>query len=135
MIFKRAHRGALPGIIECLPECQARRYPERLGSEILKHEAQVNRSVRQRILAIIAAFAMVTVICGSSAHGFAAHAHDPDHCDWTMHFTGVAGSAPKPAILARPVLAAWVTPTRAEAIRYVPRRFRAHLARAPPGLG
>lgn len=58
--------------------------------------------LRHRILAIIAAFAMVTVICGFMAQGFAAHGHQPDHCDWSMHFTGVAGSAPKPAPIARP---------------------------------
>lgn len=99
------------------------------------HQARdpVSRSVRrQRILAIIVAFAMVTVICGFSAHGFAAHGHDPDHCDWTMHFTGVAGSAPKPASIARPVLASWVAPTRAKGGPHIPRRFRAQLARAPP---
>jgi hypothetical protein len=95
----------------------------------------MSRSVRQRFLAIIAAFAMVTVICGFTAHGFSTYASGTDHSDWAMHFTGVAGSAPKPAPIARPVLAAWVAPTRTKAIPLVPRRFRAHLARAPPDLG
>ncbi|MGA8095355.1 MAG: hypothetical protein WB823_13945, partial [Steroidobacteraceae bacterium] len=63
---------------------------------------------RQRILAIIAAVAMVTVICGFTAHGFSPHASGDDHADWAMHFTGVAGSAPKPAPIARPVPAAWL---------------------------
>jgi len=92
----------------------------------------VSRSVRQRILAIIAAFAMVTVICGFTAHGFAAHGHDPDHCDWTMHFTGVAGSAPEPAPVARPVLTAWLPVPIATTTPRVSRRLRAHLARGPP---
>ena len=92
----------------------------------------MSRSVRQRILAIIAAFAMVTVICGFTAHGFASHGHDPDHADWAMHFTGVAGSAPKPAPIARPVLAAWQPPPATPAAPRSPRRLRANLARGPP---
>lgn len=92
----------------------------------------MSRSVRQRLLAIIAAFAMVTAICGFTAHGFAAHSHDPDHCDWTMHFTGVAGSAPRPAPIARPVLAAWLPPAAPAAVPRSLRRLRANLARGPP---
>jgi hypothetical protein len=92
----------------------------------------VSRAVRQRLLAIIAAFAMVTVICGFTAHGFAAHGQDQDHCDWTMHFTGVAGSAPKPTPIARPVPAVWLPPAIATSVPRSPRRLRAHLARGPP---
>ena len=93
----------------------------------------VSRShLRHRVLAIIAAFAMVTVICGFTAHGFAAHGHEPDHCDWTMHFTGVAGSAPQPVALVKPVLATWLRPPVAVASPRGTRRLRAHLARAPP---
>jgi len=99
----------------------------------LSHQPEtVTRSVRQRLLAIIAAFAMVTVVCGFTAHGFAAHGHDPDHCDWTMHFTGVAGSAPKPAPIARPVRAAWLPRVAPAALPRSARRLRAHLARGPP---
>lgn len=74
---------------------------------------------------------MVTVICGFSAHGLSGHA-DRDHCDWSVHFTGVAGSAPKPAPLARPVLAAWLPPSTTTTTPRSARRLRAHLARAPP---
>ncbi len=93
----------------------------------------VSRShLRHRVLAIIAAFAMVTVICGFTAHGFAAHGHEPDHCDWTMHFTGVAGSAPKPVPIARPALAAWLLPATATPGPRSRRRLQAHLPRGPP---
>ncbi|MGA7540733.1 MAG: hypothetical protein WBW93_18395, partial [Steroidobacteraceae bacterium] len=76
---------------------------------------------RQRLLAIIAAFAMVTCICGFTAHGFASHGQDSDHCDWTMHFTGVAGAAPKPTPVARPVLAARLSPATPAAVPRSPR--------------
>jgi hypothetical protein len=87
---------------------------------------------RQRILAIIAAFAMVAVICGFTAQGFSQHASGADHADWAMHFTGVAGSAPKPAPIARPVLAARLSPATPAPVPRSRRRLRAHLARGPP---
>ncbi|MGH8201465.1 MAG: hypothetical protein ACREVO_14070 [Steroidobacteraceae bacterium] len=89
---------------------------------------------RHRILAIIAAFAMVTVICGFTAQGFSPHAAGADHCDWSMHFTGVAGAAPKPAPIARPVLAARLSPASPAPVPRSRRRPRAHLARGPPVL-
>jgi hypothetical protein len=93
----------------------------------------VSRSfLRRRVVAFIAAFAMVAVVSGFTAHGFAAHGHEPDHCDWAMHFTGVAGSAPKPAPIARPVLASRLPPSIAAEVPRSPRRLRAHLARGPP---
>jgi len=84
------------------------------------------------MLALIAAFAMVTVICGFSAHGFAGQGHDRDHCDWSMHFTGMAGCASKPAPIARPVLAAWLAPAATASVARSARRLRAHPARGPP---
>ncbi|MGH8269172.1 MAG: hypothetical protein ACRES1_03845, partial [Steroidobacteraceae bacterium] len=54
------------------------------------------------------------------------------HCDWTMHFTGVAGSAPQPVPVVKPVLAAWLMPPPAAAVPRSLRRLRAHLARGPP---
>ena len=75
---------------------------------------------------------MVTVICGFTAQGFSPHASGSDHCDWYMHFTGVAGSAPKPAPIARPVLAVRLPPSTPAAAPRSPRRLRTHLARGPP---
>jgi hypothetical protein len=91
-------------------------------------------SNRQRVLAIITAFAMITVICGFTARGFSAHASQSDHCDWSMHFTGVAGAAPVPVPATRPVRATWLRPSPIAAVPRRARRARAHLARAPPLL-
>ncbi|MGH8289659.1 MAG: hypothetical protein ACREV7_11620 [Steroidobacteraceae bacterium] len=92
----------------------------------------MSRSVRrQRLLAIIAACAMVTCICGFSAHGFANPGAHSD-ADWAMHFTGVAGSAPQPAPVAKPVLAGWLAPPSTRTAPRTGRRLRAYSARAPP---
>lgn len=93
----------------------------------------MSRSVRrQRLLAIIAAFAMVTVICGFTTHGFSADTSGSGHCDWTIHCTGLAGSAPHPVPVIKPVLAGWRLPPVAQAALRSARRVRAYLARAPP---
>jgi len=75
---------------------------------------------------------MVVCICGFTAHGFAAHGPDPDHCDWNMHFMGVAGAAPKPSPLARPVRPARLPAAIPASVPRSPPRLRAHLARGPP---
>lgn len=87
---------------------------------------------RNRLLALVAAIAMVVAICGYTGHDPAAGAAHSCHCDWTMHFTGVAGSAPHPVPVVKPVLAGWrLLPVATAAPRSI-RRLRAHLARAPP---
>jgi len=88
--------------------------------------------LHRRVIAFIAAFAMVAVISGFTAHGFAAHGHAPDHSDWAMHFTGVAGSAPRPTPIARPICAARLFPAPPTAAPRGLRRLRAHLPRGPP---
>jgi len=87
---------------------------------------------RNRLIALIAAVAMVVVISGYGAHALSAHPGHADHCDWSMHFTGVAGSAPPPVALVKPVLAGWVLPTVAAAAPRGARRLRAHPPRGPP---
>ncbi|MDE2447612.1 MAG: hypothetical protein KGO22_01485 [Gammaproteobacteria bacterium] len=87
---------------------------------------------RNRLIALVAAVAMVVVICGYGAHDPAAGAGQSCHCDWTMHFTGVAGSAPHPVPVVKAVLAGWRLPPVAAAAPRSLRRVRAHLARAPP---
>jgi hypothetical protein len=87
---------------------------------------------RNRLIALVAAVVMVVVLSGYGSHDLAGQPSHPCHCDWTMHFTGVAGSAPHPVAVVKPVLAAWrVAPVAAPAPRGE-RRLRAHLARAPP---
>jgi ABC-type enterobactin transport system permease subunit len=87
---------------------------------------------RNRLIALVAAAAMVVVICGHVSQDLGAHPAQSCHCDWTMHFTGVAGSAPHPVPVVKPVLAGWRLPAVALATLRGAHRLRAHLARAPP---
>ncbi|HEY7886977.1 MAG TPA: hypothetical protein VIC29_01960 [Steroidobacteraceae bacterium] len=87
---------------------------------------------RNRLIALAAAVAMVVVICGYASQPQADQPNQSCHCDWTMHFTGVAGSAPHPVAVVKPVLATWLRPPVAAAAVRGARRMRAHLARGPP---
>lgn len=87
---------------------------------------------RNRLIALVAAVAMVVVICGYSAQTQGDRPSQSCHCDWTLHFTGVAGSAPHPVALVKPVLATWLMPPVTAATPRGIRRLRAHLARGPP---
>lgn len=87
---------------------------------------------RNRLLAFFAAVAMIVVICGYGAHDLGDRPGQPCHCDWTMHFTGVAGSAPHPVAPARPVLAGWLRPVVSTPAPRSARRLSAHLPRGPP---
>lgn len=89
---------------------------------------------RNRLIALVAAAAMIVAICGYGSHDIGDGSSHSCHCDWTMHFTGVAGSAPHPVAIVKPVLAAWQRPTVAAAAVRSARRLRAHPARAPPFL-
>jgi hypothetical protein len=87
---------------------------------------------RNRLIALVAAVAMIVVMCGYIAHDPVSSAGHSCHCDWTTHFLGVAGSAPHPVPVVKPLLARWlVLPIGATTPRSI-RRLRAHLARAPP---
>jgi hypothetical protein len=87
---------------------------------------------RNRLIALVTAIAMVVVICGYTSQTQEDGPSQSTHCDWSMHFTGVAGSAPHPVVIVKPVLATWLRPPVAAAARRSVRRLRTHLARAPP---
>lgn len=88
---------------------------------------------RNRLIALLAAVAVVWGLCGYASHDLGGRpSQSCHHCDWTMHFTGVAGSAPHPVALARPLLAAWLMPLVSAAAPRSARKLRAHPPRGPP---
>jgi hypothetical protein len=87
---------------------------------------------RNRLIALVAAVAMVVGLCGYISHDPVGGAAQSGHCDWSVHFLGVAGSAPHPVPFVKPLLAAWVMLPVAVAAPRSSRKLRAHPARAPP---
>jgi|SRR5690348_10135471 hypothetical protein len=87
---------------------------------------------RNRLIAFLAAAAMIVVICGYTSHELGERPSQSCHCDWTMHFTGMAGSAPHPVALVKPVLATWLIAAPATAAPRSLRKLRSHLPRGPP---
>lgn len=87
---------------------------------------------RNRLIALVAAVAMVVGLCGYISHDPVGGATQSGHCDWSVHFLGVAGSAPHPVPVVKPLLAAWVMLPVAVAAPRSSRKLRAHPARAPP---
>ena len=65
---------------------------------------------RNRLIALAALIAMVVAIRGYTSHDPASGPGHFCHCDWTMHFMGLAGSAPHPVAVVKPVLAGWLLP-------------------------
>lgn len=87
---------------------------------------------RNRLIALVAAAAMIVVICGHISQDLGTRPSHSCHCDWAMHFTGVAGSAPHPVPVVKPALAGWRLPPVAQVAVRSALRLRAHLARGPP---
>lgn len=87
---------------------------------------------RNRLIALVAAVALVVVVCGSGSHDLGGGPTHSAHCDWAMHFTGVAGSAPHPVAIVKPVLAGWLRPLIVATAPRSVRRLGAHPARGPP---
>jgi hypothetical protein len=113
----------------------SRRLPGRPPAATLDPEDPMpisHRLRRNRLIALIAAVTMVVVLSGYGAHALGGQSAHADHCDWSMHFTGVAGAAAQPVALARPVPATRVLPAVAAAAPRSLRRLRAHPARGPP---
>ena len=87
---------------------------------------------RNRLIALVASVAMIVVISAHTSQDFGTRPSQSCHCDWAMHFTGVAGSAPHPVPVVKPVLAGWRLPPVAHVAVRSALRLRAHLARGPP---
>jgi hypothetical protein len=89
---------------------------------------------RNRLIALVAAVAMVVVMCGYISHDPLGGSAQSCQCDWSVHFMGVAGSAPHPVPVVKPVLARWLVAPVAATDPHGIRRLRAHLARGPPPI-
>jgi hypothetical protein len=89
---------------------------------------------RNRLLALVAACALVVCAAAYSAHGFSDRAHENSHCDLCVHFSGSAGSQAQPKVLGKPVLVSRVAPSRREIVLPTRSPVGNHLPRGPPLL-
>jgi hypothetical protein len=89
---------------------------------------------RNRLLALVAAGALIVCASAYSAHGLADQTHGHSHCDLCVHFSGSAGSPAQPKVLGKPVLVARVAPSRREIVLPTRSPVGYHLPRGPPLL-
>lgn len=89
---------------------------------------------RNRLLALLAACALIVCASAYSAHGLADQTHQHSHCDLCVHFSGSAGSPAQPKVLGKPVLVSRVTPSRREIVLPTRSPVGNHLPRGPPLL-
>jgi hypothetical protein len=87
---------------------------------------------RNRLLALVAACALIVCTAAYSAHGLTDRLHEHSHCDLCVHFSGSAGSPAQPKIVGKPVLVCRVAPSRREIILPTRSPVGIHLPRGPP---
>jgi hypothetical protein len=87
---------------------------------------------RNRLIALVAACALIACAAVYSAHGFDDRAHGHSHCDLCVHFSGSAGSAAHAKTVGKPVLVVRVAVARAEIVLPTRSPVGHHLPRGPP---
>jgi len=89
---------------------------------------------RHRLLALVAACALIACAAAYSAHALGDRSHEHSHCDVCVHFSGSAGSPAHAKVIGKPLLVVRVAPTRPEI--HLPTRSPVgnHLPRGPPPI-
>jgi hypothetical protein len=98
---------------------------------VLKHLSRSRRL--NQLVAVFATLALIVCTAVYSAHGLGQHAHEHDHCDLCVHFSGSAGAPAQVKIVGKPVLVCRVPaiPTGIVLAARLPGGLR--LPRGPPG--
>jgi len=87
---------------------------------------------RNRLVALLAALALIACSAVFSAHSIGDRAHAHTHCDLCTHFSGSAGSPAPAKIAGKPVLVVRVVPLPTSVPFVVPSPLGSHLPRGPP---
>jgi hypothetical protein len=89
---------------------------------------------RNRLIAWVAACALIVSAAVYAAHGLADRDHEHTHCDLCVHLGGTAGSPPLAAVIGKPLLISHA-PHLPQGVRLAARAPRgAHGARGPPSF-
>jgi hypothetical protein len=84
-------------------------------------------------VALAATCALIVCSAVYSAHGLGDRAHEHEHCDLCVHFSGSAGSPAQAKVVGQPALVARALLALPSVLLLpVPTAFRAHLPRGPP---
>jgi hypothetical protein len=87
---------------------------------------------RNRLVALVAACALIICSAVYSAHGLNDRGHERVHCDLCVHFSGSAGSPAQAKVIGKPGLVVPALLTLPCLLLPVPAPLRAHLPRGPP---
>jgi hypothetical protein len=87
---------------------------------------------RNRLVALVAACALIVCSAVYSAHGLSDRGHEHEHCDLCVHFSGSAGSPAQAQVVGKPVIVVRAILTLPLALLLVPHPRGAHLPRGPP---
>jgi hypothetical protein len=90
------------------------------------------RSHRNRLVAIVAAIALIAMSAVYSAHGYGdLLRRQHTHCDLCVHFSGTAGAPVQATVVGKPVLVVRLAPERSDAV--LPSRRRVSTSLLPRG--
>jgi hypothetical protein len=89
---------------------------------------------RNRLVAFVAAIALIACAAVYSAHSIGDRVHELGHCDLCLHFSGTAGSPAQATAVGKPVLVVRVPVERPATILPAWRKSSNQLARGPPLL-
>ena len=87
---------------------------------------------RNRLLALVAACALIACTAVYSAHGLTERSHEHSHCDLCVHFSGSAGSPAHAKAVGKPLLVVRVAASRPQIVLPTRSPVGNHLPRGPP---
>ena len=87
---------------------------------------------RNRLLALVAACALIACSAVYSAHGLDDRSHQHSQCDVCVHFSGCAGSPPHTTAIGKPLLVVRVPAARPQIVLPTRSPVGNHLPRGPP---
>ncbi len=105
-------------------------YPARSVKWTLKHLSCSQR--RNQLVAIFATLALIVCAAVYSAHGLGDRAHEHEHCDLCVHFSGSAGAPAQVKIVGKPVLVCRLAALPAGVVLPARPPGGLHLPRGPP---
>ena len=89
---------------------------------------------RNRLVALVAAIALIAAASVYSAHGLGDRMHDDVHCGVCLQFSGTAGPHAHASVVSTPMLVVRAPVRRAQSILPARRRVGTNLPRGPPVL-